>query len=407
MMKKNSGAIGTKKIYSMRILFIVIGNSRRSNYLNGYTLRYGGGGGSGTDSSSIIVAEQLAKHGHEVVYASEKLEKALEDSYELRGDRFDSGKTVNGVQYCNMEFQGVDNLEFDILVSSLWFHKYNELPVKVSKSLIYWSHMQWIYGLDEMINYAKENNLSLGIVNISEWEKKMNSPVISHIKDKFPELKTTIIPNPLMDDIIKEVLDSNITRKPHKFIFHAAWARGGNVAVEAVRKLSFPDKEFHAFDYLLATHAHSDPFFNLHNGVDKKTLFSHLAESEYFIYPLYTPYEDVHKDTFSCVVSEAIALGVIPITYPLGALPENFSEYCQWLDAPEGIDLEKMQEEQLSKDLEGKFKTTDNIVKKINFLEENPQIKSEFRNKCAQDMLNRFSSNKIGNMWVSFINELI
>ena len=31
----------------MRIVFTVIGNSRRSNYLNGDTLRYGGGGGSG------------------------------------------------------------------------------------------------------------------------------------------------------------------------------------------------------------------------------------------------------------------------------------------------------------------------------------------------------------------------
>ena len=31
----------------MRIAFLVIGNSRRSNYLNGYNLRYGGGGGSG------------------------------------------------------------------------------------------------------------------------------------------------------------------------------------------------------------------------------------------------------------------------------------------------------------------------------------------------------------------------
>jgi hypothetical protein len=65
----------------MRIAFIVIGNSRRSNYLNGDTIRYGGGGGSGTDGSSIIVAEQLALLGHEVVLASEKLEPHLEISY--------------------------------------------------------------------------------------------------------------------------------------------------------------------------------------------------------------------------------------------------------------------------------------------------------------------------------------
>ena len=39
----------------MRIALIVIGNSRRSNYLNGYNLRYGSGGGSGTDTDAIFV----------------------------------------------------------------------------------------------------------------------------------------------------------------------------------------------------------------------------------------------------------------------------------------------------------------------------------------------------------------
>ena len=65
----------------MRILFTVLGNSRRSNYLDGETLRYGNGGGSGTDTSSIIVAEQLAAQGHDVVFCSDKLEPLLEESY--------------------------------------------------------------------------------------------------------------------------------------------------------------------------------------------------------------------------------------------------------------------------------------------------------------------------------------
>jgi glycosyltransferase involved in cell wall biosynthesis len=406
-MNKKNGAIDTKKIYKMRILFIVIGNSRRSNYLNGHTIRYGGGGGSGTDTSSIIVAEQLVSFGHEVVFASEKLEPLLESRYAERGDHFNSGSTVRGVKYCNMEFEGVDNLEFDILISSLWFSKYKDLPVTVKKSIIYWCHMQWIYGVDELINYAKDNNLSLGIVNISEWEKKMTSNVISSMRNSFPSLKTTLIPNPIMDDIITEVISNNPIRKRHKFIFHAAWARGGNIAVEAVRQLPYEDKEFHAFDYLLATHAHGDSFFNLHNGVDKKTLFTHLAESEYFIYPLYTPYKDVHKDTFSCVVAEAIALGVIPITYKLGALPENFDGYCQWLDFPAGVDPYKMQEEPLSKDEDGKFTITDNILRKVYYLENNPEIKNNFRNSCTQDMLSKFSSGVIGEKWVNFLNELL
>lgn len=391
----------------MRIAFIVIGNSRRSNYLNGDTIRYGGGGGSGTDGSSIIVAEQLALLGHEVVVASEKLETHLEVSYSEKGINFDSGKTVRGVEYCNMNFEGVENKEFDILVSSLWFHAYDTMPITVTKALIYWCHMQWIYGIEEIIRFVNSNNLALGFVNISEWEKGMNQGLLTSVKNRMPEVKTTLIPNPVMDDIIEEVLSTSPQKKKHKVVFHAAWARGGNVAVEAVRRLGWEDAEFHSFDYLMATHNHQDSFFNMHNGVDKKTLFTHIAESEYFIYPLYTPYQDVHKDTFSCVVAEAIALGAIPVTYPLGALPENFDGYCAWLDPPPGTDLEQMQKEPLSKDLEGKFNYTDNIVDKIQYLENNPAIKESLVETGNEYIIGNFNSKKVGGMWNDFINNLV
>lgn len=392
----------------MRIVFTVIGNSRRSNYLNGDTLRHGGGGGSGTDTSSIVVAEYLASQGHEVVFVTETLESQLEEIYKKLGRVYTPGMKVRNVIYTNLNFDGIENKEFDILVNSLWFHKYKELPIKVTKALIYWNHMQWVYGLQEIIDYTKENNLKLGFVNISEWEKSMTQGIVNTIKNSIPELKQTLIPNPVMDDIINEVLESNPIKKSHKFIFHAAWARGGNVAIETVRQLNYPDSEFHAFDYLMATHAHQDPFFKMHNGVDKKTLFTHLAESDYFIYPLYTPYQDVHKDTFSCVVAEAIALGAIPITYPLGALPENFDGYCIWLDAPPNSrPFKEMQKESLSKDLDGVYKYTNHIVEKIKYLEANPQIKEELRSKGKQYILDKFNSNKVGSMWIDFINQLL
>ena len=391
----------------MNILFTVLGNSRRSNYLDGNTLRYGNGGGSGTDTSTIIVAEYLATQGHEVVIASEKLEPPLEKEYAQKGIFFNPGKKVNGVIYTSFEFENIHIQEFDILVNSLWFQDYNSLPVKITKAVIYWCHMQWIYGIDEIVAYCTENNLKLGFINISEWERKMNLGTINRTITRYPETKSTLIPNPVMDDIINEVLLDNPQRKPHKFIFHASWPRGGNVAIDAVRQLPWDDKEFHAFDYLMITHQHPDEFFHKHNGVDKKTLFTHIAESEYFIYPLYAPYQDIHKDTFSCVVAEAIALGAIVLTYPLGALPENFDGFCQWLDFPEGSNSEEMQEEPLSKDLDGKFQCTDNIIRKINYLEENPQIKEELRQNGKNYILDKFNSSIIGNMWVTFINELL
>jgi glycosyltransferase involved in cell wall biosynthesis len=390
----------------MRILFTVLGNSRRSNYLDGDTLRYGNGGGSGTDTSSILVAEYLASQGHDVVIASDKLEPALETAYAEKGILFNQGKKVRGVIYTDFDFTNVPFTEYDILINSLWFQDYNKLP-KITKAVIYWCHMQWIYGIGELVEYTKSNNLKLGFIHISEWEKSMNKGLIDHITIENPEIKTTLIPNPIMDDIINEVSNLNLPRKPHKFIFHASWARGGNIAFDAINQLDFPDKEFHAFDYLMTIHDYKEPFFHRHDGVDKLTLFKHLAESEYFIYPLYTPYEDVHKDTFSCVVAEAIALGCTVVTYPLGALPENFNDYCIWLSAPEGVDLEKMQGDALSKDLDGKFKCTDNIINIINYLEENPQIKENIRQHGRNYILSKFNTSTIGNMWINFINDLV
>jgi len=392
----------------VRILFTLLGNSRRSNYLTGDTIRNGGGGASGTDTSTILVAEHLASKGHEVVIVSDELEPQLENNLRKNGSTFQWGTVSNGVTYSNFKFENVENKTFDILVNSLWFHNYENLPVTITKGLIYWCHMQWLYGMGEIINYVNKHNLKLGIVNISNWEKSCTEPIVQAIFNnvKVPT-ERSLIPNPVFDEIITKTLSKNIQRKKHKFIFHASWPRGGNVAIESVRRLPYPDKEFHAFDYLMVIHAHQDDFFHIHNGVDKETLFHHLAESEYFIYPLYTPYQDVHKDTFSCVVAEALALGTSVLTYPLGALPENFDGLCHWLDFPEGVDVQKMQAEPLSKDYEGKFKITSNIVDKIKFLEDNPNLKEEKQIKGREYVLDKFNLNKIGSMWESFLNNFL
>lgn len=389
----------------MRIAFILIGNSRRCGYLDGATLRYGGVGGSGTDTSTILVAEQLAAAGHEVVVTSDKLEPALEATLAAEGKTFNSGRVVNGVQYCDIEFTGVENRTFDVLVGSLWFHDYAQLPITVTKALIYWCHLQWIYGVDQIKTYAAQNNLALGFVHISEWERGMNGSAA----DFYPGALEALIPNPEPDDVIQQVLSENIQRKPHKFVFHAAWSRGGNIAVEAVRRLPYADKEFHAFDYMMVIHAHTDPFFHMHDGVDKLTLYRHLAEAEYFLYPLYTPYKDVHKDTFSCVVADAIALGCTPVTYPLGAIPENFDGYCHWVPFPDGVDPVIMQAQPLSKDEPGLFageQAIQNFVDAVEYLEQNTELKDKIKTTGASYILDKLNSAKVGEMWLNFLQQL-
>lgn len=391
----------------MRIAIIIIGNTRRKKYLNGYNLRYGGGGASGTDTSSILVGEYLAKQGHEVVIVTDDLDEQLKNEFFESGGVYIPGSESYGVKYTNINFDGIDNKEFDILINMLWFTDYKSLPITVTKSLIYWSHMQWIYGLDEMIQFSRANNLSIGVVNVSNWQKEISQNVVNHIKNTHSRTVQKTIHNPIFDEIINEVKAENIEKKKGKFIFHATWPTGGNVALDAVRKLDMPGKEFHALDYFISVDHHTDDFFHNHSSCDRKTVFRHLAESEYFIYPLYTIHKILRKDTFALTVAEAIAFDAIVLTYPLGGLPDNYKDYCVWLDAPPGADLNELQKADMARDEGGLFKYTQNIVDKINFLEKNPDIKERYKNEGKKYIMESFNLERIGKNWDDFLTELL
>lgn len=391
----------------MRIAIIVIGNTRRNGYLNGYNLRYGGGGASGTDTSSILIGEYLSKQGHEVVICTDDLDEPLKIEYITAGKEFNPGSESYGVRYTNINFDGIENKQFDILINMLWFTGYSTLPITVTKALIYWSHMQWIYGIDELINFAESNNLSVGVVNVSDWQKRISQGVVDHLKNRHQRTIQMTIPNPVFDEILNEVKLENIQKKKGKFIFHATWPTGGNVALDAVRQLDIEGKEFHALDYFISVDNHTDDFFHNHKSCDRKTVFQHLAESEYFIYPLYTIHKILRKDTFALTVAEAIAMDTIVITYPLGALPENYKDYCVWLDAPPGANLDELQKADLARDEEGLFLYTKNIVDKINYLESNPEIKERYRSEGKKYILENFNLNTVGKIWDNFIAELM
>jgi len=391
----------------MRIAIIIIGNTRRNGYLNGYNLRYGGGGASGTDTSSILIAEYLAKQGHEVVVCTDPLDTPFEEECQRLGTVSIPGSESYGVLYTNQNFDGIENKDFDILVSMLWFTDYKNLPITVSKSLIYWGHMQWIYGYDEIMNYVEQNNLSLGMVNVSNWQKDISQGTVNAFIQRHKRTKQVLIPNPVFDEIINEVKSENIEKKKGKFIFHATWPTGGNVALQAVRDLDIEGKEFHALDYFISVDHQPESWFYNHSSSDRKTVFKHLAESEYFIYPLYTIHKVIRKDTFALTVAEALALGTIVLTYPLGALPENYKDYCVWLDAPPGVDLAEAQKADLARDEEGLFTQTQHIVDKIKYLEANPEIKERYKNAGKQYILDNFNLQKVGKIWDSFLQDLI
>ena len=361
----------------MRIAFLIIGNVGRSGPLNGHNIRYGGSGCSGTESSVIYIAEYLSNNGYDVTIASEKCDNPNES---------------NGVFYTDFNFNGVTNNEYDILVSALWFVDYDKLPIKVNQSLIYWYHLAWGYGYGEMIEYVKNNNLKLGLVSVSEWAKNENDNYLPIFKNEGLNPIDTIIPNPIDITLIDEVLNNPPERKKHKVIFHAQWSRGGDVAKKASLDMKWSDLEFKSFDYV-----------NVNNGVDKKTLFEEIASSEYFIFPLLTHGKLIYQDTFSLSVAEAIGLGTTVLTYPLGAVPEYFGDYCKFIEYPDDIDIEILKTQRVFE--EPKFTQTSKIVNLLNHLESSPISKEEKDNGIGH-IKNNFNINKIGSMWVELLKKL-
>jgi glycosyltransferase involved in cell wall biosynthesis len=359
----------------MRIAFLLTGNVSRNGNLTGYNIRYGGASSSGTESSVIYIAEYLSSIGHKTTIALEKCDEPINS---------------NGVSYTDFNFSGESDLEYDILISCLWFKDYELLPIKVNKALIYWCHLAWGYSYGEMVNYVNKNNLKFGLVSISNWAYNHNIDIKNIMENSGVEVFDVVIPNPVAVDIMGETLKNPPVRNPHRFIHHGQWSRGGDTAFRSIKSLNWEDYEFISFDYIDTV-----------NGLDKSTLFNAIAASEYFVYPQITHGKWVYKDTFSVSIAEAIGLGAIVVTYPLGAVPEYFGDYCQFLEYPEGVNIERLKSERLSE--EPLLDCTDNIVEMIKYLEDNPDHKEKIRQAGKKYIADNFNIDKVGSIWKEYL----
>jgi putative sugar O-methyltransferase len=357
-----------------KIVFLIPGTEIRPKILNGDTIRYGGAPSSGTDQSVIMVAEYLAKNNYDVTIVLENTDK----------------KQCRGVKYTAFDYEGLVDSEVDFLVSCLWFTDYDKIPFKVTTGLIYWYHMAWAYGIYEMIQYVNKYNLKFSCVNISNWSYNQTKEIILNNFTKETQFhKSVIIPNPIMTDLMDNSINKNLTRKKNSCIFHAQWSRGGVVAQNVLDELGW--EKMYSVDYT-----------NHKNSIDKQALFDKMVQHDYFIFPLYDGSSCLYKDTFSCAVAEAIAAGVIVITYPLGAIPEYFSDGCVFIEFPPETDMTRMIEERVSCDIPY-MSYTENIKNILLHLDNHPEEKQQLRDKAKNLIKDNFSIDIIGKHWTNLL----
>ena len=370
-----------------KICFYIGSCNDRSGKWNGEIIRNGGVGVSGTDTSFIVIAEIIATNGWEVDFvASTCLDKS----------------SYKGVQY----YSHKQDKQYDILVvpPSDEFLEYSWNNIKI---LIIWCEMQHTFKEYSFRLFTSlYPNCKLVVNYMNQFTKAATNIYSPHttyyIHNEF------FAPNPLIDDCLVSVN----SKTSHSFIFNTSFRRGGEVALNVFNNLKYNDKSLTVcssykgeLDFLKG----SSNIEVLHS-IDKHTLFTKLAESEYFIYPLVAPLEqgaNIHKDTFCCAVAEALAHEVIVLTFPVGALLEMYENVLIQIPFPEEAKREVYMAPYHSSGAEFyRLEVMDSIIKIIDFLENNPEYKNTLRKKGKELVMRKFNPEKITKLWLDIIREV-
>ena len=210
--------------------------------------------------------------------------------------------------------------------------------------VIFVTHVLPPHWFKSEFDYVKNRNLKISIVYLCEWTRQYveaNAPYLV-ATENIETLNKYVIGNPLMSDVLPDLRanTNHIVRDPHAFVFLSTWERGGDIALSAFRRIRqiYPDAVFHVASYNpnYPTVCENDGVI-VHKSLGKVALSELLLRCGTFIYPLCLPNGHIHKDTFACCVSEAIALGVNVITYRQGALAELYAECVDFVQLPENI----------------------------------------------------------------------
>lgn len=245
-----------------------------------------GAGFSGTEASLLEITKGLEERGHYVTIFSEKNNPPLSD--------FDF--------FCPLFF----------LSSSV-----KELCAKLRDDCIVAVWLHCYIANDTLLDFeATVAPRPFHVIAVS-------ATVAKHVPAHFKNVH--IVPNGINKEIWSEPASSG--RSPNH-VFIATYERGGAIAAIVARQLG--KKIVHASYY------QPQPSQNLSNlfSLSKRQIKALLDSSDIFVYPLVLPDGSVHHDTYACCVHEAMASGVIVVTWDVACFRDVYPEGTMVLVPP-------------------------------------------------------------------------
>jgi hypothetical protein len=338
---------------------------------DGSSIRTGGVGLSGSHQSFVLAAEYVAAHTPHNIYLL----------------NYGNGTNVNGVTYVSETC----DLPSDIhaIVVPPWTQS---LPINLgaTQRLIVWYHCP---DYTETLHRIVSASTKVTFVHISQWSK---DNVYKVFRGLLP-VQDVIISNSLMLDCLPQNIDFSSTR-PNNSIFMACWERGGVIAQRCWDKLKTIESGVWG-DFIVRSYSEDGKV-----RADKAQVYKTLCNARYLIYPLINPENGlIHRDTFACVVAEAILCGVEVLTYPVAALKEYYDGLVTWIPLPVSVETVNNPYCTPSVPQLGSLAQDEAIMWLIQDIHKNYANRESLRQYRAQEVAKRFHPETCLKKWVDTV----
>lgn len=276
-----------------------------------------GGGFSGTDTSMLEVADGLVSRGHGVRVLSGGPASRRSGS---------AGCTYLSPERTFLDTQHADLVQVDVLVVVFMMPEapahaeMMDLLRRLSNPnlrVLCWCHL--IYQETHIAllrNACIHRGLRMTLVCVSDF-------VRGHLAHQSSELVT--IPNGIHPDIFRA---TDTVREPHSFVFCASFERGGRIA-QAVYAL-LQDRGQKMGTMHLCSYCDADKVPSL----SKRALAQRMVTCDYMVYPLVLDNGTVHHDTYASVVLEAMACGVLVVSWDVACLRGVYGDLITLVPPP-------------------------------------------------------------------------
>lgn len=323
----------------------------------------------GVETVTLELAAELTKRGHRVRICV----------VPFKGSSFTDQR---GITYCGVDditdWNQVDvfcpqNLPFDYYPTKIY-----ELLDRQRAKVFTWFHHRLARNVFNGHEFLVRAGFDLRFIYPSKWA---SLPFFEN--DYTPHQE--IIGGGINPDLFPTSF-GDPTVKKGRWVFHAEVGRGLDVSLNVFERL----KSKVATSFTIATNSVDGvadlslpPGATFVGSLGKQKLIELLCLSDYFVYPLTNFKGEVYHDTFSQCVIEAMACGVIVLSWDVACLREVYGELAVLLTPPDYPDYDRNADTGINMNMRGEA-ATEAFCDAILRLEESPENKEAIRRRAFE-----------------------